>query len=232
MKERLAKFISECGVASRRKAEELIENGHVYVNSKQIVTPVYFVNEDDKIIVDGVLLKRPDDVKLYMFNKPLNTMTTTNDPEGRKTIYDYLEKQYKHLKYVGRLDYKTTGLLLLTNSGDLARKLSLPKNHIPRTYIVKVNNYTEDGLKVISKGTKVEGIYYRPMKVKPIDKNTLRVTVDEGKKNEIRIVFKSIGSPVVELHRINFGNIELGNLAPKKIKEIPKKTIDLLLKNF
>jgi len=159
-------------------------------------------------------------------------VTTTFDPEHRKTIYDVLDKQYKNLKYIGRLDYKTTGLLLLTNNGDLARKMSLPKNHIPRTYIATVNGYTENGLNIARQGVCIDGIKYRPMNIDVINKRTLRITVTEGKKNEIRIVLKHIGSPVIALHRISYGLIQLGNLEVGKISKIEKKTIDLMLKNF
>ena len=229
---RLAKFIADCGVASRRGAEDLIKSGAVSVNGTVVDTPVFFVNENDKVLVSGKLISKPDEIKLYMFNKPINTVTTVSDPEGRKTIYDVLDKKYKNLKYVGRLDFKTTGLLLLTNNGDVARQLSLPKNHIPRTYIATVNGYSERALNLARKGVVVDGIKYQPMTIDVIDKHNLRVTLDEGKKNEIRIVFKYIGAPIVALHRVSYGEIKLGNLEPGKILEIDKKTIDPWLKKL
>ena len=229
---RLAKFIADCGMASRRDAEKLILSGDVSVDGVVIKTPVFFVDNNSKVCVRGKEISLSQDIKLYVFHKPLNTMTTTSDPEHRKTIYDVLDKEYKHLKYIGRLDYKTTGLLLLTNSGDFARKMSLPQNHIPRTYIATVNKYTEDGLNKARKGICIDGIKYRPMNIRVIDKNKLQVTVTEGKKNEIRIVLKEIGAPVVALHRISYGPIQLKNLKVGKILEIEKKTVDLILKNF
>lgn len=229
---RLAKFIADCGVASRRDAEKLILSGKVIVDGNVVDTPVFFVDENSKVCVNGKEIKPNQDIKLYMFHKPLNTMTTTSDPEHRKTIYDVLDKEYRHLKYIGRLDYKTTGLLLLTNNGDFARKMSLPQNRIPRTYVATVNKYTEDGLDKARKGVCVDGIKYRPMNIEAIDKNNLRVTVTEGKKNEIRIVLKYIGSPVVALHRISYGQIQLGKLKVGKILEVDKKTVDLILKKL
>ena len=113
---RLSKFIADCGITSRRGAEDLINSGVVSVNGKIINTPVFFVNGDEKICVKGKEIKKQEDIKLYMFHKPLNTMTTTKDPRGRKTIYDVLDKKYSNLKYIGRLDFKTTGLLLLTGT--------------------------------------------------------------------------------------------------------------------
>ena len=232
MAERLAKFIADSGVASRRVAEDLIAKGAVSVNGNVINTPVFFVEDGDIVCVNGQEIKKDNEIKLYAFHKPINTMTTTSDPLGRKTIYDVLDKKYKNLKYIGRLDFKTTGLLLLTNNGDFARKMSLPKNHIERTYIATVDKYTKTGLATLRKGVCVDGINYQPMKIEELDAHNLKIMVCEGKKNEIRIVLKHIGSPVKALHRISYGPIKLGKLGIGKILEIDKKTIDLLLKNF
>ena len=232
MKMRIAKFISDCGVSSRRGAEDLIKSGRVSVNGNVLVTPVFFVDDGDVVCVDGKTIERQDEIKIYMFNKPINTMTTTKDPENRKTIYDVLDKKYKNLKYIGRLDFKTTGLLLLTNDGNLARQMSLPKNQIARTYIATVNKFNDRGLDMARRGVVVDGIKYRPMKIDVIDEHNLKVTVVEGKKNEIRIVLKHIGSPVINLHRISYGPISLGKLGVGKILEVDKKTVDLVLKNF
>jgi len=232
MRIRLAKYIADCGVASRRDAEKLIADGVVCVNNAPVNTPVFFIDEGDKVFVHGKEIKQNTGIKLYAFHKPLNTMTTTRDPENRKTIYDVIDAKYKNLKYIGRLDYKTTGLLLLTNNGDVARKMSLPSNHIPRTYIATVSRYTEAGLNIARRGVIVDGIKYQPMKIGVVDKSHLRITVTEGKKNEIRIVLKYIGSPVVALHRISYGPIKLEELPVGKISEIDKKTIDLCLKNL
>ena len=229
---RLAKFIADSGVASRRGAEDLIKQGAVSVNGKIIDTPVFFVEDDDNVCVNGKEVKTNNDIDLYAFHKPVNTMTTTRDPMGRKTIYDVLDKKYKNLKYIGRLDFKTTGLLLLTNNGDFARKMSLPQNHIERTYIATIDKYTKSGLDIARNGVCVDGINYRPMKIQELDEHNLKITVIEGKKNEIRIVLKHIGSPVKALHRVSYGAVKLENLAVGKILEIDKKTIDLMVKNF
>ena len=121
---------------------------------------------------------------------------------------------------------------MLTNSGELAREMSLPKNHIQRTYIASVNSFTEKKLDVARKGVCIDGIKYRPMKIEVIDAQTLKVTVEEGKKNEIRIVLRYIGSPVKALHRVEYGPIKLGNLARGKILELDKKTIDLVFEKL
>ena len=232
MKERLAKFIADCGIASRRGGEDLIKSGAVSVNGAVVDTPVFFVDENDDVRVKGKKLQKQRDIKLYVFHKPVNTMTTTNDPDGRRTIYDVLDKKYRNLKYIGRLDFKTSGLLLLTNNGDFARKMSLPANHIPRTYIASVNNWSGRGLDVARRGVVVDGVKYRPMDIEVLDEHNLSVTVVEGKKNEIRIVFKHIKSPIVALHRIKYGAVSLGKLGVGEISAVDKKTIDEMLKNL
>ena len=232
MKVRLAKYIADCGVTSRRDAENLIVNGAVSVNGNIVNTPVFFVDDNDKVFLHNRQIQPDTAIKLYMFHKPINTMTTSSDPEHRKTIYDVIDAKYKHLKYIGRLDFKTSGLLLLTNNGDFARKMSLPQNRIPRTYLATVAKHTKSGLDIARKGVVVDGIKYRPMQIEVIDDKNLRITVTEGKKNEIRIVLKHIGAPVSALHRISYGPIKLEKLPVGKIVEIDKKTIDLMLKSF
>ena len=232
MSTRIAKFISESGYASRRAAEELIASGRVSVNGTRIDTPVFFVSASDVVTVDGVTIGGRVQTELYAFHKPINTMTTLRDPNGRKTIYDCLPDEYKKLKYVGRLDYKTTGLLLLTNDGELARRLTLPSSNIPRTYIATVNNIDETGLERARRGVTVDGIHYSPMQLDVLSNNELRVTLTEGKKNEVRIVLRACGCPVRKLHRISYGNISLEKLSVGKIKKISQKTIDVMLKSF
>ena len=224
--------MADSGVSSRREAERLIESGLVMVNDEKITSPVFFVDGSEKITVSGKLVKSENKTMLYAFHKPINTMTTAKDPENRKTIYDVLPKEYKNLKYIGRLDYKTTGLLLMTNDGELARKLTLPSSEIPRVYIADVMGNDFSGLDKIIRGITVDGIKYRPMKIDILKNNELKITITEGKKNEIRIVLAAVGLPVKKLHRISYGNINLGNLSVGKIIEIPQKSIDGLLKYF
>ena len=229
---RVAKFIADSGVASRRGAEELIASGRVRINGEVIDSPVNFVGENDIVEIDGKKISARTDTELYMFHKPINTMTTLRDTRGRKTIYDCLGDEYKNLKYVGRLDYKTTGLLLLTNDGDLARKLTLPSSNIERTYIATVNSTDFSRLDNARRGITIDGIKYAPMKIEEIGGNDLRITITEGKKNEVRIVLRACGCPVRKLHRISYGEIRLGKLPVGKIQKISQKTIDLIKKSF
>ncbi len=232
MSVRIAKFIADCGVASRRAAEALVADGRVSVNDAVITTPVFFVEENDVVKIDGQTITQKSEIQLFAFHKPLNTMTTVRDPNGRKTIYDVLGDEYKNLKYVGRLDYKTTGLLLLTNDGDLARKLTLPSSGIERTYIATVNSHDFSKLDNARNGITIDGIKYAPMKIDEIGGNNLRITITEGKKNEVRIVLRACGCGVRKLHRISYGNISLGKLPVGKIKKLSQKTIDEMLKSL
>lgn len=232
MNTRIAKIIAESGVASRRGAEDLISHGRVTLNGNVVTSPVTFVTDSDVVAVDGKIINRRATTELYAFHKPINTMTTTHDPMGRRTIYDCLPAECQNLRYVGRLDFKTTGLLLLTNDGELARQLTLPSSHIAREYIATVNKIDDVGLNRARAGITVDGISYRPMDIDIIDDKTLRVRVTEGKKNEVRIVLRACGCPVTKLHRVSFGPIKLGNLSVGKIRKIEQKTIDAMLKTL
>ncbi len=229
---RIAKFIADSGVASRRAAEEMIANGQVTVNDKIVFSPVFFVDEHDVVKVDDEIITAKTETEVYAFHKPLNTMTTVSDPQGRRTIYDVLPKEYKNLKYIGRLDYKTTGLLLLTNDGNLARKLTLPASGIRRVYIATVNGNDFSKLDMARQGITVDGIKYAPMKIDEIGGSNLRVEITEGKKNEVRIVLRACGCGVRKLHRVIYGNVALGKLPVGKIQKLPQKTIDEMIKSL
>ncbi len=230
---RIAKFIADTGAASRRGAEDMILAGRVAVNGTAIDTPVVFIDpKQDTVTIDGRPLMARTQSRVFAFHKPIITMTTTHDPAGRKTIYDCLAPEYHGLKYVGRLDYKTTGLLLLTDDGELARKLTLPSSHIPRTYIATVNSNDFSHLDAARRGITVDGIKYRPMQIDVLPNNNLRVIVTEGKKNEVRIVLRACKCPVRHLRRISFGPVHLGNMPVGQIKELTQKTIDEMLKSL
>lgn len=233
---RISKFLSDAGVASRRTAEQMIAHGAVSVNNTVINSPVVFVDENDIVMLNGERILPRNETRVFVFHKPINTMTTTSDPQGRKTIYDCLPLKYRHLKYIGRLDYRTTGLLLMTNDGELARKLTLPDANIPRVYIANVGGDNLSGLDKARAGITIDGTKYKPMQIDVISKNSagtqIRVEISEGKKNEIRIVMRACGCPVRKLHRVQFGNIKLGNLPVGKIKELNQKTIDAIKKSL
>ena len=230
MKIRIAKFIADSGVTSRRGAEQMITAGRVTVNGETVKTPVHFVDDGDKILIDGKEIKKRTDTRLYAFHKPIGTVTTTRDPRGRNTIYDILPPEYRNLRYVGRLDFNTTGLLLMTNDGLLARKLTMPDSNIPRVYLADVAGNNMSKLDRARSGVTIDGIKYRPMKIEIMPDKRLRVTVTEGKKNEIRIVLRHCGLPVRKLHRIMYGPVSIKNIPSGKIVELDEKTIDALIK--
>jgi len=244
VKTRLAKFIADTGIASRREAEKLIVGGNVFVNNEKIITPVFFVDGAEKIIVNGKEITKNKD-ELYIFHKPINTITSRSDPQGRKTIYDVLPKKYEHLKYIGRLDYKTTGLLLMTTDGDLAREMTLPSSGLKRVYIAHLHpkNFAEiksparakalrgflsplnsDDIifDTLRRGVTIDGIKYESMDIKVLTRYPLsiQITLTEGKKNEIRIAMDWLGFMVKKLHRISYGEYELGDLQVGEIEKI------------
>lgn len=227
---RIAKYIADSGVASRRQAEELIEDGRVSLNGRAVKSPVCFVKDGDVVAVDGKRIHVIQGKILIAFHKPINTMTTRNDPGGRRTIYDMLPTEYRNLKYIGRLDYRTTGLLLLTNDGDLARGLTLPSSRVPRIYYATVGPYSHEKLEQARHGMTIDGITYAPMKIDELPNGILRVEITEGKKNEVRIVLRACGSPVRKLRRESFGPVVLGNLGVGKVRVVEQKVIDALEK--
>jgi 23S rRNA pseudouridine2605 synthase len=224
---RIAKFLSDHGIASRRAAEGLIAQGRVMVNGKKILTPVVFIEGKDEVKVDGKIIRAENnETSIFLFHKPTGCICSAKDPEGRRTIYDILPAKYRNLKYVGRLDYNTSGLLLLTNDGEFARKMTMPESKIPRVYIAKVgrawtmdDDHFERLLKPVRKGIKINGIIYQPMKIERLNASDLKITITEGKKNEIRIIFARIGLPIRKLHRISYGKYELGDLGVGKVRE-------------
>lgn len=232
MKIRIAKFIADSGITSRRGAEQMIADGKVVVNGAIATTPIMFVDDTDEIVIDGKKIEPRTDTVIYAFHKPIGTVTTTHDPRGRNTIYDILPREYRNLRYVGRLDFNTTGLLLMTNDGLLARKLTQPSSNIPRVYLADVAGNNMSKLDKARRGVTIDGIHYRPMQIEIMPDKRLRVTVTEGKKNEIRIVLKYCGLPVRKLHRIMYGPVSIKNIPAGKIVKLDEKTIDDLIKTY
>jgi len=256
MKIRIAKFIADSGVASRRDAEQLIAKGAVSVNGKTIDTPVFFIEAGDKVFVNGKPIQQRTGTRVVAFNKPVNTVTSARDPDGRTTVYDCMPAGMRGLKYVGRLDFKTTGLLLLTDDGELARRLTLPEAGLVRTYVAKLRpdpsaakspngiRRLRDFLSPLSaddavfdalrRGVAIDGVKYAPMGIELLSRYPLSVKIKlrEGKKNEIRIAFDYIGLPVAKLHRESYGPVELGNLRLGEYRELSEKEIKRLVESI
>jgi 23S rRNA pseudouridine2605 synthase len=236
MEKRLQKILSELGVASRRKAEEMILEGRIKVNGKVAEVGQKADPERDAIKLDGKLLTgRPESKVYYVFNKPRNVMTTLEDPEGRPAISAYLKKmRIKQRVYpVGRLDFDSEGLLLITNDGDLAYGVLHPSKKIPKTYEVKVKGVLpESAIQQLEEGIYLEEGRTAPAKIKKLRKlkqnSWIEVTIHEGKKRQIRRMLQRVGHPVSRLIRKKINGITLGHLKPGEMRPMTPEEIERL----
>ena len=228
--ERLQKILSRWGVASRRKAEELIVGGRVSVNGKTVVELGSKADPDvDQIRVVGKHI-RPPSQKLYlMLHKPKNCITTTFDPEGRETVMSFLKGVKERVYPVGRLDYQSEGLLLLTNDGDFANAILSAKNKVPKTYQVKTNGYlTAEQEEEFRQGIPVHGRRTAPAKLKVIKRAEnpwYEVELIEGRQNQIRLMFQSFGLMVEKLRRIQIAFLKLGSLPPTHWRSLTREEL-------
>ena len=210
---RLQKYLAHCGIASRRASEELIFSGKVMVNGKIICDPSIKIDEkNDKIECNGKLILFQNDPVYIMLNKPLKTVSTMKDEKGRHCLIDIVKVQHR-IYPIGRLDYMTTGLLLLTNDGGVYNKIIHPRKHISKNYIVKTtSNLSINELAKLEKGILFKDIQYGKSKIENINKNTYKITIWEGKNRQIRNMLKSINKNIVSLKRISIGEIVIGDL--------------------
>lgn len=212
-KQRLAKVLAHSGVASRRHSEELIREGRVTVNGVVTTLPQTMVHPaKDTIEFNNKRLKPPRQPILYLLNKPKRYLCSNARTGGEKLVIDLFPPE-ERLFTIGRLDCDTTGLLLVTNDGQLANKVMHPSSNIAKEYLVRTNReITDHHLKQISKGTYVEGAFVKPVKVQKIRRGTLKIVVKEGRKHEVRLLVSRVGLPVKQLTRIRIGGLSLGNL--------------------
>ena len=215
---RLQKYLASCGVASRRNAEKLIADGHISVNGNTVTEMGFQVDElSDIVLVDGVQV-RPEEEKHYIaYNKPVGEVTTAYDPEGRQTVLDRFRNYPVRLFPVGRLDYDSEGLLLLTNDGDLMNRLLHPSFEIPKSYLARISNHVSDEeIRSLRKGVMIDGRLTSPAEVRLIRHDTfsteLLITIHEGRNRQIRKMVSSIGHQVVRLKRVRFGPVFLNDL--------------------
>ena len=223
--ERLQKYIARCGVTSRRKAEELITNGSVKVNGTVITELGTKIDPDNDVVtVDNKKISESGSFTYIKLYKPEGYVTTVKDQFGRKTVIDLI--QIKDRIYpIGRLDYNTSGLLLLTNDGDLANKLMHPKYHMYKTYVAEVDGHISDEtITMLKNGVKIEDYKTAPARVKLIkhsgSTSTVQVSIYEGKNRQVRHMTAAVGFPTLRLIRVAIGALGLGNLAPGKWEEL------------
>ena len=230
---RLNKFLAACGIASRRDCDKLIAEGWVCVNGKAAVLGVD-VSDSDCVTVDGrqVTLKKNE---YYILNKPKGYLSTVSDDKGRRTVLDLLPSNVGRIYPVGRLDYDSEGLLILTTDGELAQRLTHPSNEVPKTYLVKIEGTaTEATLNPIRSGVEIDGGYVtKKCKAHIVETNKdytkIHITITEGKNREIRKMFAAIGREVVLLKRIKVGELTLRGLDRGSWRKLSRQEVEYLM---
>ena len=231
--ERLQKIIALSGYASRRKAEDLIKAGKVMVNGKVVRELGTKANFSDDILIDGKMIER-EEKEYYIFNKPRGVITSTSDDKGRKVVTDYFETN-KRLYPVGRLDYATTGLLILTNDGELANLIMHPRNEIEKQYIAKLEGIIKgEEINKLKNGIVLDGTKCIPKRVKlrEFDKKTntsiVEIVICEGKNHEVKRLFESVSFNVLKLKRERIGFLTLGKLKSGEYRKLNPKEVKQL----
>ena len=233
--ERLQKILANAGVTSRRKAEELIVEGRVTVNGKTITELGSKADPDtDHIKVDGRLLKQPEHFLYIALHKPDNVVSTASDPQRRTTVLDLVQGVKARVYPVGRLDYHSTGLILLTNDGELANAITSASSHVPKTYLVKTKGQlTSEEEEKFRTGIPLSGRRTSPAGLRLIrqgDNPWYEVRLIEGRNQQIRIMFKHFGHLVEKLRRVRIGSIELGNLKPGEFRFLAPEEVRKLMR--
>ena len=229
---RIAKYISNAGICSRREAEKLIIQKKVFINNKCCEHPSEKVTDKDKIAINNKIIKLDNQIRLWKMYKPIKIICTNNDPQKRKTIFNLIPKDFPRLISIGRLDFMSEGLILFTNNGDFARKYELPSSKILRVYRVCINGSTNSiDIQKINGGLIINNIHYDKVTVK-IEKNKEKYTwlifkMFEGKNREIRKICELFSWNIVSLVRIQYGSIKLIKQKPGEIIEIKNFDSDI-----
>ena len=230
MAERIAKFLARSGLCSRRQAEEYIRQKRITVNGELVETPAFNVEGNEKILFDGEKISQKKQTRLWIYYKPCGLVTSHHDEKNRPTVFSALPDYMPRVVSVGRLDLNSEGLLLLTNNGELARKLELPSGGWSRRYRVRVHgNVVQKKLDELALGVTIEGVSYAPAKIsvdsQQKSNSWLTITLKEGKNREIRKLMKYVGLEVARLIRVSYGPFQLGGLKEGELKEVPAKVI-------
>ena len=230
---RINKYLADCGVASRRKCDELIIQGKVKVNGKVTRELGLDIKPTDVVLFENRVVRPSVKRVYYKLHKPKGYVTTASDEKGRKTVVELMRKVQERVYPIGRLDYDTEGLLILTNDGDITNILTHPKNAVKKTYIASVEGeLTNVDVKTISKGVDIGGYITQPCSVQILDKDDkftrVEVIISEGKNHQVKKMFEAVGKTVVFLKRVSIGEIKLGGLARGEYKALTTKEIAYL----
>ena len=227
---RINKFLADKGIASRRHADEMIAAGRVTINGV-VATLGANVEETDEVALDGILLESGEKKnEYYLMNKPKGVVCTVSDDRGRKTVMEFLPEGTGRVFPVGRLDYETEGLLILTNDGDLSFRLTHPATEIPKTYMVKIEGtLTEKDLNPIRSGVELDGVLTKKCKAHIVETNKaytkVHITITEGKNRQVRRMFESIGRTVQLLRRVSIGQLKLTGLDRGEVRPLTEQEI-------
>lgn len=231
---RINKYIAHAGVASRRKAEELIKKGLVTINGKVVTELATTVKSGDVVEVEGSPIYNEEKV-YYLLNKPRGVISSVSDEKGRKTVVDLLPNVTERIYPVGRLDWDTTGLLILTNDGDFTDEMIHPRNEIDKVYLARVKGIaTKENLRPLTRGVVIDGKKTKParyniVKVDPEkNRSVVELTIHEGRNHQVKKMFESVGLLVDKLSRTQFGTFDLAGLRPGESRRLNKKEISQL----
>lgn len=230
---RLNKYIASAGICSRRKADELISNGNVKINGAVVTQMGVSVGENDRVEVNGKLLDSEGRKVYVAVNKPLGYITSMEDEKGRATVAELVGDIAERIFPVGRLDYNTTGLLIMTNDGELANRILHPRHEVYKTYVARVSGIISDArIARLRKGVDIGGFITSPAKVKLIKQfprsAVVEIKIREGKNRQVRKMFAAVGNKVQELQRTEIGDIKLGRLMEGHYRKLTKEEIEYL----
>lgn len=233
-KVRLQKYIAQSGVTSRRKAEDLIKAGLVEVNGKTVLEPWFMVDDSDDVRINNKPISLEKKMVYIMLNKPEGYITTVKEQFSRKTVLDLIEGVQERINPVGRLDYDTSGLLLLTNDGEFTYRLTHPKYEVSKVYIAIVKGTPNRAeIEKFENGLKIEDYVTSPTKLnikkKSGNTSTLEITIHEGRNRQVRKMCEAIGHPVIKLKRISIGKVTIGSLPSGKWRYLTREEVDSLL---
>jgi 23S rRNA pseudouridine2605 synthase len=226
---RLAKFLAHAGVASRRAAEVIVREGRVGVGGETVIDPARDVDGSEPVTVDGTPIVIADERVVWMVHKPRGVVSTAKDTHDRPTVVAMVDQPGVRLYPVGRLDAETTGLILLTDDGDLANRLTHPRYEVPKTYVATVGAFVkENELRKLREGIELDDGPTLPAEVRQVEPGVLQITLREGRKRQVRRMCAAIGHPVQDLQRVAFGPLRLGDLHEGRVRRLSPAEVQRL----